>query len=310
MKILFADTAHPSLKDGLEQAGHSCDDLESFRTETLLSILTKYDGVIIRSRFRFDAELLGKLPHLKFIARVGAGMENIDVGFAESKGIVCFHAPEGNRNAVAEHAMGMLLAMLNHLCRANSEVKAGKWIREANRGEELEGKTIAIIGFGNTGSSLARKLKGFDVNILAFDPYVKDTANSDVRLCSMQEIYDEADIVSLHIPLSEETRAMVNTKWLSGFKKPIRIINTSRGKCLVTADLMLAIEQGRVISAALDVLEFESLSFEHFDLNEELLHKMKSDDRVLLSPHIAGWTKESNSKMAGILLEKILKRFG
>lgn len=294
----------------MEQAGHSCDDLESFTTETLLSILTKYDGVIIRSRFRFDAELLGKLPHLKFIARVGAGMENIDVGFAESKGIVCFHAPEGNRNAVAEHAMGMLLAMLNHLCRANSEVKAGKWIREANRGEELEGKTIAIIGFGNTGSSLARKLKGFDVNILAFDPYVKDTANSDVRLCSMQEIYDEADIVSLHIPLSEETRAMVNTKWLSGFKKPIRIINTSRGKCLVTADLMLAIEQGRVISAALDVLEFESLSFEHFDLNEELLHKMKSDDRVLLSPHIAGWTKESNSKMAGILLEKILKRFG
>ena len=309
MKILFADTAHPALKQGLENAGYLCDELDQFKEEQLVSILSAYDGVVIRSRFKFDSKLLGQLPQLKFIARVGAGMENIDVAFAESLGIVCLHAPEGNRNAVAEHALGMLLSMLNHLCRANSEVKEGKWIREGNRGEELEGKTLAIIGFGNTGSSFAKKLKGFDVKILAFDPYVLSTDDDDVRLCDMEEIFNHADIVSLHIPLTQETNALVNAAWLEKFRKPIRLINTSRGKCLVTKDLMQAIESGRVISAALDVLEFESLSFEHFQLEADLLQKLRSDDRILLSPHIAGWTKESNLKMAQILVDKILKNF-
>ncbi|MCB0819250.1 MAG: hydroxyacid dehydrogenase [Bacteroidetes bacterium] len=310
MKILFADTAHAALKKGLQAAGFMCSDLDSDYAGPIAEALKGYDGVVIRSRFKFDRELLEQLSGLKFIARVGAGMENIDVTFAESQGIVCLHAPEGNRNAVAEHALGMLLAMLNHLCRANREVREGKWIREGNRGEELEGKTVGIIGFGNTGSSFARKLKGFDVKILAHDPYVKQVDNADVELVDMSRIFAEADVVSLHVPLTPETHSLVNSKWLSSFHKPFRLINTARGKCLVTQDLIASIESGQVISAALDVLEFESLSFEHFELHQDLLEKLKNEERLLLSPHIAGWTIQSNIKMAEILVQKIVSRFG
>lgn len=310
MKILFADTAHPALKSGLEAAGFVCSDLDPNYSGPIAEVLKGIDGVVIRSRFRFDRTLLEQLSGLKFIARVGAGMENIDVTFAESQGILCLHAPEGNRNAVAEHALGMLLAMLNHLCRANREVREGKWIREGNRGEELEGKTIGIIGYGNTGSSFARKLKGFDVKILAYDPYLKHVEDADVELVGMNRIFEEADVVSLHIPLTSETNSLVNSTWLHSFRKPFRLINTARGKCLVTQDLIAAIESGKVISAALDVLEFESLSFEHFELNQELLEKLKSEERLLLSPHIAGWTVQSNIKMAEILVQKIISHFG
>jgi D-3-phosphoglycerate dehydrogenase len=309
MKILFADTAHPSLKEKLSAVGHICDDLGDYLPMQLPEILSRYDGVVIRSRFRFDRELLIQLPALRFIARVGAGMENIDVEFANSVGIQCLHAPEGNRNAVAEHALGMLLSMLNNLCRADREVREGKWFREANRGEELDGRTVGIIGLGNTGSSFAKKLRGFDTEVLAYDPYVQSAGDCGARLCRMEEIFENADVVSLHVPLTTETQAMVNLAWLNKFSKPIRLINTARGKCLVTKDLLDAIETGKVLSAALDVLEFESLSFENFQAEGTILERLRQNPKILFTPHIAGWTHESNRKMAEILFAKITAQF-
>jgi len=306
MKILFADTAHPHLKGSLELSGFICDDLIESDLEKIKVIIKAYDGVVIRSKFKFDKEMLNATANLRFIARVGAGMENIDVAYAESKGIKCLHAPEGNRNAVAEQALGMLLNLMNNIRKADEEVRRGEWIREGNRGVELEGKTVGLIGFGNTGSSMARKLSGFDVKILAHDPYLSVIENPQVELVSMDEIHQSCDVVSLHVPLTEETRYMVNKSWLSSFKKPIWLINTARGKCLNTLDLLDAIDAGKVLGAGLDVLEFESLSFENLDASPELITRLRQHPKLLLTPHIAGWTHESNIKLADVLYTKIM----
>lgn len=305
MRILFADTAHPSLKESLENEGHLCFYDESLNRERALRILHEYDGVVIRSRFKFDREMLYAASNLKFIARVGAGMENIDTSYAKSLGIACLNAPEGNRNAVSEHALGMLLSIMNNIQRANNEVRQGTWIREGNRGYELDGKTVGIIGLGNTGSAFAKKLRGFDVRILAYDPFVSSSDNEQVELHDMNALYEYCDVVSLHVPLSDSTRNLVNIDWLSKFKKPIWILNTSRGKCLNTRDLLDAIDEGKVLGAGLDVLEFETLSFEHMEAAPELIQRLMANSNVLLTPHIAGWTHESNRKMAEILFRKI-----
>jgi len=305
MRILFADTAHPSLKESLENAGHICFYDENLNRELALQIMHEYDGVVIRSRFKFDVEMLNAASNLKFIARVGAGMENIDVKYAQSKGIACLNAPEGNRNAVAEQALGMLLNMMNNIQRANDEVRQGSWIREGNRGYELDGKTVGIIGLGNTGNSFAKKLRGFDVQILAYDPFVSNSDNEKVELVDMNELFEYCDVVSLHIPLSDSTLNLVNAEWLSKFKKPIWILNTSRGKCLNTSDLLDAIDAGKVLGAGLDVLEFETLSFEHMDAAPMVIQRLMANPNVLLTPHIAGWTYESNRKMAEVLFWKI-----
>lgn len=306
MKVLFADSAHPLLSELLEKEGFQCLHPDLNRKQALESI-HKFDAVVIRSRFAFDKEMLDAATNLKCIGRVGAGMENIDVEYARSKGIACLNVPEGNRNAVAEQVLGMLLMLMNNLRRADQEVRQGIWRREANRGHELEGRTIAIIGLGNNGQSFAKVLSGFDVQILAYDPYLERSPLDHVELCSMERIFNDADVVSLHIPLNHETRYLVDANWISSFKKSIWLANAARGKCLKTVDLLDALDSGKVRGAALDVLEFESLSFENTDTQSEILQRLFKQENVVLSPHIAGWTHESNVKMARGLAEKMIQ---
>lgn len=305
MKVLFADSAHPSLKENLIRAGVHCVEPDWDRATALKNIY-QYDGIVIRSRFKFDCEMIDAARNAKFIARVGAGMENIDVAYAQQKGIACLSAPEGNRDAVAEHALGMLLALTNNLLKADAEVRQGKWIREPNRGWEISGKTIGIIGLGNNGSALARLLKGFNCRILAYDPYLERSSDDSVTLCSMDTVFEQADVVSLHVPLNEETHYLVNEHWLSRFRKKIWFINTARGKCVDTLALLDALDQDKVKGAALDVLEFEALSFENTETQSHVFQRLVQHPRVVLSPHIAGWTFESNEKMAQILSERII----
>lgn len=308
-KVLLIDTVHPALNEILSAKGIICDLDNTSNKEVILSKIQNYDGIVIRSRFKIEKDFLDNAKHLKFIARAGAGMENIDVPYAESLGIKCVHAPEGNRDAVGEHALGMLLMLFNNLKRADSEVRNGIWKREENRGHELKGKTVGIIGYGNMGSAFAQRLKGFEVDVLAYDKYKQRFGNDFVKEATLEEIYDKADVLSLHVPLTDETKYMVNAKFLNSFKKPIYIINTARGKVLNTADLVDAVENKKVLGACLDVLEYESVSFENIDTRNlpEPFKYLINSDRVILSPHIAGWTFESHLKISQILAEKILE---
>jgi D-3-phosphoglycerate dehydrogenase / 2-oxoglutarate reductase len=312
MKILFIDSNHPSLHNMLEKSGHTCDLHYHLTKEEILNVIHVYDVIIIRSRIKITKEVIDKAINLKFIARAGAGMENIDVAYAESKGIKCLHAPEGNRDAVAEHALGMLLSLFNNLCKANKEVREGKWIREGNRGVELYGKTVGIIGYGNMGSAFAERLRGFGVKVLVYDKYKKNFGNDFIIETTLEHILDEADVISLHTPLTEETQYLINDTFINRFKKSIYIINTARGKCLNTADLVRNLKSGKVAGACLDVLEYEVTSFENIDITElpEPFQYLVQSDKVILSPHIAGWTMESNEKIARVLAEKIIRIYG
>jgi D-3-phosphoglycerate dehydrogenase len=308
MKILFIDSNHSILHETLEKAGHICDLNYQWTKDEIINNIHLYDGVVIRSKIKITKEIIYKAANLRFIARAGAGMENIDVTYAESKGIKCLHAPEGNRDAVAEHALGMLLCLFNNLCRANAEVREGKWNREANRGVELGGKTVGIIGYGNMGSAFAERLKGFGVKVLVYDKYKNNFGNNFIIESTLEQIFEQADILSLHTPLTDETHYLINDAFINQFKKNIYIINTSRGKSLNTADLVKNIQSGKILGACLDVLEYEMTSFENIDttaLPEAFQYLIKSD-RVILSPHIAGWTHESNEKIARVLAEKII----
>lgn len=309
MNILFLDSNHPILHRTLEEAGHTCDLQYNWTLEDITGRIHLYDGIVIRSRIKITKELIDKATQLKFIARAGAGMENIDTIYAESKGIHCLHAPEGNRDAVAEHALGMLLALFNNLCRANKEVREAKWIREGNRGIELMGKTVGIIGYGNMGSAFASRLTGFGVKVLAYDKYKQGFGNKMIQETTMAPIFDEADIVSLHTPLTPETQYLINDAFIQRFKKNIYIINTARGKSLHTTDLVTNLKTGKVLGACLDVLEYEMTSFERLETTAvpEAFQFLIQSEKVMLSPHIAGWTKESNEKVAQVLAKKILE---
>ncbi len=309
MNILFLDSNHPILHRTLEEAGHTCDLQYNWTLEEITGRIHLYDGIVIRSRIKITKELIDKATQLKFIARAGAGMENIDTIYAESKGIHCLHAPEGNRDAVAEHALGMLLALFNNLCRANKEVREAKWIREGNRGIELMGKTVGIIGYGNMGSAFAARLTGFSVKVLAYDKYKQGFGNKMIQETTMAHIFDEADIVSLHTPLTPETQYLINDAFIQRFKKNIYIINTARGKSLHTTDLVTNLKTGKVLGACLDVLEYEMTSFERLETTAvpEAFQFLIQSEKVMLSPHIAGWTKESNEKVAQVLAKKILE---
>lgn len=312
MKILFLDSNHPLLHETLQKAGHTCDLNYQWTKEEIINSIHLYDGIVIRSKIKITKEIIDKALKLKFIARAGAGMENIDVEYAESKGIRCLHAPEGNRDAVGEHAIGMLLSLFNNLCRANKEVREGKWIREGNRGIELMGKTVGIIGYGNMGSAFAERLKGFGVKVLVYDKYRNDFGNNFIIESTLDQIFEQADVISLHTPLTEETHYMINDSFINNFKKNIYIINTARGKCLNTADLVKNIKSGKVAGACLDVLEYEVISFENLDaanLPEPFQYLIQSE-KVMLSPHIGGWTIESNKKIARVLAEKIQTEVG
>jgi D-3-phosphoglycerate dehydrogenase len=310
-KVLLLDTNHEALEQGLTYAGFRCDYFPWLTLEGLKDIIPHYSGIIVRSRFQLDQDLLSRAENLAFIGRVGAGMEGIAVDYAESRGIRCFNAPEGNRNAVGEHAMGMLLVLMNRLKIVDAEVRKGIWIREGNRGMELENRTVGIIGYGNTGGAFARKLSGFDCKVLAYDKYRKGFSDKYVHESDMDRIFAEADILSLHIPLTDETNYLVDESYLNSFKKDIILINTSRGKCVKTDELIEALDRGKVLGAALDVLEYESLSFE--DLSEDELpapfKALARSDKVILSPHIAGWTHESKLKLAQTILAKVLAEF-
>jgi D-3-phosphoglycerate dehydrogenase len=307
VRILFLDTNHPILLEKLRANGFLCDEAYALSKAEVEQKLHVYHAVVIRSRFRIDQGFIDAGTNLRCIARAGAGMENIDVAYAESKGIRCVHAPEGNRDAVGEHALGMLLALMNNLTRADRQVRLGKWEREDNRGYELQGKTLGLIGYGNMGSAFAQRLKGFDVRILAYDKYKTDFGTRDVQETTMQELFAESDVLSLHVPLTEETYYMVNDAFLDSFTKPIWFINTARGKVVDTSALVRHLQSGSVRGACLDVLEYEKISFEDIDATQlpEPLQYLMQSDRVILSPHIAGWTMESHRKIAEVLADKI-----
>ncbi len=299
-RVLITDDVHPLLNEGLEQDGFAVDYRPDVSAEEVLEIIPDYEGLVINSKVYASRELLDRAVKLKFVCRAGSGLEVIDLDYARQKNVIAFNSPEGNRNAVAEHALGMLLNLLNNISRADKELRNKEWKREENRGNELSGKTIGLMAYGNTARSFAKILKGFDVKILAYDKYLQGFENES----SLETIFDQADVLSLHLPLTEETKYMIDWKFLSSFKKPIWLINTSRGKVLRTADLISALNEGKVVAAALDVFENEKLN----SLNENEkrdFEELISDNRVLLTPHIAGWTHESKKKIAEVLLEKI-----
>jgi D-3-phosphoglycerate dehydrogenase len=306
LKILHLDSNHPLLWDQLQLAGFQNEADFTSSKQDIEAKIENYQGIVIRSRFKIDASFIDKAINLKFIARVGAGLESIDCDYATAKGIHLIAAPEGNANAVGEHALGMLLSLFNQLNKANSEVKSGQWIREGNRGHELEGKTIGIIGYGTMGKSFAKKLRGFDVTTLCYDilPNVGDANATQVSLARLQE---QADVVSLHTPWTPETDKMINKTFISTFKKPFWFINTARGNSVVTQDLVEALKGGKIVGAGLDVLEYEKLSFETLFEGEKpaAFDYLLQANNVLLTPHIAGWTVESHQKLAQTIVDKI-----
>ena len=307
IKILHIDSNNPLLWEQLQQAGfHNEADFISSK-EVIEDKIKDYHGIVIRSRFKIDKTFLDKATNLQFIARVGAGLESIDCDYAIARNIALIAAPEGNRNAVAEHALGMILSLFNKLNQADAEIKKGQWNRESNRGHELDGKTVGIIGYGNMGKAFAKKLRGFDVEVICHDilPNVGDTNAKQVTL---EELQQKADVLSLHIPWTPETDKMVNANFIASFSNPFWLINTSRGKNVVTADLVQALESGKILGAGLDVLEYEKLSFETLfnDKNTpEAFDYLLKSSKVLLSPHIAGWTFESHERLAQVIVDKI-----
>ena len=307
MKILFIDTVHPLLKQELEKENHICDSAYNKSKTEIQQIISNYQGIIIRSRFKIDKQFIDCGSNLKFIARAGSGLENIDTDYAENKNIQCYNAAEGNRQAVAEHALGMLLSLFNNLNNADQEVREGKWERERNRGIELAGKTVGIIGYGNNGSAFAEVLKGFNVKILAYDKYLTNYPQES----SMETIHKEADIISLHVPLTYETTYLVDDNFINRFAKNFYLINTARGKCVNTKHLVKALENKKIKGACLDVLEYEKTSFENLSkdgLTSDMQYLMNAQNTII-SPHVAGWTTESNVKIAKVLLNKFTSDF-
>jgi D-3-phosphoglycerate dehydrogenase / 2-oxoglutarate reductase len=307
IKILHIDSNHPLLLEQLQQAGFTNHEDYKSTKEEIEAKIQDYTGIVIRSRFKIDKTFIDKATNLKFIARVGAGLESIDCDYATTKNIHLIAAPEGNRNAVGEHTLGMLLSLFNKLNRADKLVREGNWIREGNRGYELDGKTVGIIGYGNMGKSFAKKLKGFDVTVLCYD-IQENVGDENAQQVSLQELQQKTDVLSLHIPWTPETDKMVNTEFINSFAKPFWLLNTSRGKNVVTADLVSALQSGKILGAGLDVLEYEKLSFENLFISGEKLEAFEyllQAENVILTPHIAGWTFESHEKLAQTIVDKI-----
>lgn len=305
--ILHIDSNHPLLWNQLEQAGFvNHEDFTSSKAEIEAKI-HDYQGIVIRSRFKIDKTFLDKATNLQFIARVGAGLESIDCEYANSKKITLIAAPEGNRNAVAEHSLGMILSLFNNLNQADAEIRAGHWNRESNRGHELDGKTVGIIGYGNMGKAFAKKLRGFEVEVVCYD-IQENVGDANSKQVNIAEFQEKVDVVSLHIPWTPETDKMVNAAFINEFAKPFWIINTSRGKNIVTDDLVSALQSGKVLGAGLDVLEYEKLSFETLfqdATTPEAFQYLLNAKNVILTPHIAGWTFESHERLAQVIVDKI-----
>ena len=307
IRILHLDSNHPLLLSQLEEAGFANDiDFKSSKSDILQKI-HHYEGIVIRSRFSIDAEFFKHATKLQFIARVGAGLENIDDLSAKEHHVRLIAAPEGNRNAVGEHTLGMILSLFNNLNAADREIRSGLWRREENRGHELDGKTVGIIGYGNMGKSFSQKLRGFDVQVLCYD-ILDNVGDENAKQVSLAELQEKSDVLSLHLPFTEITNKMVNEEFIASFSKQFWLINTSRGKNVVTADLVDALQSGKILGAGLDVLEFEKTSFENMFDSEvlpEALTQLLKFPNVLLTPHVAGWTFESHQKLAQSIVTKI-----
>ena len=305
MKILLLDKNHPLITEQLSEKGFVLEKDFSSSYEQVLEKIHLYEGIIIRSRIPLDAHFLEKAKNLKFIARVGAGMENIDIAKAQELGIKLINSPEGNKDAVAEHVIGTLLVLMNRLFISSNEVKKGIWLREENRGEEILGKTFGIIGYGNMGKAVAKRLSGFGCKTIFYDikPNLSDEFASQV---SLQELQENADILSLHTPLTEDTLYMIDEEFISKMKKNFYFINTARGKNLKTSALVNALKSGKIKGACLDVLEYEKTSFENLETKNEDLEYLLNSEKAIITPHIAGWTHESKIKLAQVIVDKIL----
>ena len=311
MKILHLDTNHKLLIEQLNGLGFTNHEDYDSSKSSIEDKIDQYDGIIIRSRFTIDKQFLDKAINLKFIGRVGSGLENIDREHANRKGIHLIAAPEGNRNAVGEHALGLLLSLFNKINKSDAEVRAGLWQREENRGIELDGKTVGLIGYGNTGRSFAKKLRGFDVEVLCYD-IKEDVGDENAKQVSLNELQQKADVLSLHTPLTKITKNMVDKRFINAFKKSFWLLNTARGKSVVTKDLVNALKSGKILGAGLDVLEYEKSSFEDMFSSKETLKPLQSlfeAENVILTPHVAGWTVESKQKLAQTIVHKIKAKF-
>ena len=310
MKILHLDSNHPLLIEHLTDLGHTNHEDYNSSKKAVEAKIHLYDGLIIRSRFRIDAGFLDKATQLKFIGRVGAGLENIDTDYAYAMGVHLISAPEGNQNAVGEHALGMLLSLFNKLTISDREVRNGIWQRESNRGNELDGKTIGIIGYGHMGKAFSKKLQGFDVDVLCYD-IKANVGDENSRQVPLEVLQEKAHILSLHVPQTAATINMVNTDFISSFKHPFWLLNTARGNCVVTSDLVKALESKKIRGAALDVMEYEKSSFETIFSNKtpQAFSSLLKADNVIFSPHVAGWTIESHRKLAQTIVDKIKFQF-
>lgn len=312
MNIAFLDkAAHSYLQTALEEAGHAVTDLCTRDRAHILTVLKDYDGLMIRSRLNIDRELLDACgPDFKFVARWGVGTDHIDLEFAKEKGITVFNSPEGSKHTVAEHSVGMMLMLLNHLGRADRQIRGGGWIRRGNIGTELGSLTVGLIGYGNMGQMTARRLVGFGCKVITYDKFRTDYGDEFAQEVSLEELQREADVVSLHIFL-EGNHYYVNEEWINAFAKPFYLVNTARGFAVNTEDLVAGMKAGKVLGAALDVHEYEEQSFVHLepnDLPEPFQYLVRSENTVL-TPHIAGWSAEAEEGHARTLFAKITDQF-
>lgn len=308
MQVLLIDDIHPILIEMLEKENISIAYHPEYNREDIIKNISLYDGIIVRSKIKIDKQIIDLGSKLKFIARSGAGMDSIDVEYAQQKNILCINSPEGNRDAVGEHTLGLLLALFDKITKSDKQVRQGLWLREANRGLEVKEKTIGIIGYGNMGKEFAKRLCGFDCKVLAYDKYKTDYSDQYAKQSTLEELKKECDILSLHVPLTEETKYMVNEEFIHSFNKPFFLLNTSRGKVVKLSDLIFALESNKVLGASLDVLEYENFSNEmSFDNKaKEELSKLFAMENTVLTPHVAGWTKESYYKLSYFLAKKII----
>jgi len=304
MKILIIDDVHPLLTDGLIEDGHEVDYLPNMTREELKSVINQYEGLIVRSKTNIDRDVLSHISNLSFIGRAGAGLDNIDTAYCDEMKIVYFNSGEANSDAVGEQTIGMLLSLYANIVKSDKEVRNGIWDREGNRGRELNGSTVGIIGYGNTGKAVARKLSGFNVNVLAYDKYLTHYGDEFAIESGMNRIFEESDILSFHIPLTDETKYLGSTDFFSRFRKPITMLNLSRGEVVNLNDLITGLENGKITGAGLDVLENEKIS--ELNGNQRIwMDYLKKSEKVVLTPHIGGWTDASYRKISSVLLRKI-----